>query len=154
MSLPLATSPHLVVTRHTSSQVGPTSHQTSRASMNSCNVSFLSSINQFHVFIWIMRSTITAPCRSHRNARIDAKAAPVPSSLPSFRYSPSKKDKHKGEAAIPPFVPSIMLAAVNAANAAAVAAANPWRSIEFPLALIADVSEPVSSTLPAGVATF
>ncbi len=47
-----------------------------------------------------------------------------------------------------------MLAAVNAANAAAVAAANPRRSIEFPLAPIADVSEPVSSTLPAGVATF
>jgi hypothetical protein len=50
--------------------------------------------------------------------------------------------------------PSIKLAAVNAANAAAVAAANPWRSIEFPLAPIVDVSEPVSSTLLAGVATF
>jgi hypothetical protein len=47
-----------------------------------------------------------------------------------------------------------MLGAVNAANAAAVAAANPQRSIEFLLAPILDVSEPVSSTLPAGVATF
>jgi hypothetical protein len=47
-----------------------------------------------------------------------------------------------------------MLAAVNAANAAAVAAANPRRSIKFPLALIADVLERVSSTLPAGIATF
>jgi hypothetical protein len=43
---------------------------------------------------------------------------------------------------------------VNAASPAAVTAANPWRSIEFSLAPIADVSEPVSSTLPAGVATF
>jgi hypothetical protein len=47
-----------------------------------------------------------------------------------------------------------MLAAVNAANTAAVTDANPWRSIKFPLAPIADVLEPVSSTLPAGVATF
>jgi hypothetical protein len=47
-----------------------------------------------------------------------------------------------------------MLAAVNAANAAAVTAANLQRSIKFPLAPIADVLEPVSSTLPAGVATF
>jgi hypothetical protein len=101
-----------------------------------------------------MRSTITAPRRSRRNAGIDAEAAPAPSSLPSRCYSPSKKDKHGGEAAIPPSVPSITLAAVNAANVAAVAAANPRRSIEFPLAPIADVSEPVSSTLPAGVATF
>jgi hypothetical protein len=101
-----------------------------------------------------MRSTITAPRRSRRNAGIDAKAAPAPSSLPSRRYSPSKKDKHGGEAAIPPSVPSITLAAVNAANAAAVAAANPWRSIKFLLTPIADVLEPVSSTLPAGIATF
>jgi hypothetical protein len=101
-----------------------------------------------------MRSTITAPRHSCQNAGIDAKAAPAPSSLPSRRYSPSKKDKHGGEATIPPSVPSITLAAVNAANATAVAAANPWRSIEFPLAPLADVSEPVSSTLPAGVATF
>jgi hypothetical protein len=98
-----------------------------------------------------MRSTIISPCRSHRNARIDAKAAPAPSSLPSQRYSPSKKDKHGGEAAIPPSVPSITLAAVNAANAAAVAAANPWRSIKFPLAPIIDVLELVSSTLPAAL---
>jgi hypothetical protein len=47
-----------------------------------------------------------------------------------------------------------MLAAVNAANAAAVAAANTWRSIKFPLALIADVSELVLSTFPAGVVSF
>jgi hypothetical protein len=122
--------------------------------MNSYNVSFLSSINQFHEFIWIMRSTITVPRRSRQNAGIDAKAAPAPSSLPSRCYSPSKTDTPGGEATIPPSVPSITLAAVNAANAAAVPAANPWRSIEFPLAPIADVSEPVSSTLPAGVATF
>jgi hypothetical protein len=101
-----------------------------------------------------MRSTITAPRRSRRITGIDAEAAPAPSSLPSQRYSPSKKDKHGGEAAIPPSVPSITLAAVNAANAAAVAAANPRRSIKFLLAPIADVSEPVSFTLPAGVATF
>ncbi len=50
-SLSLATSPLLVVTRHTSLPVGPTSRQTSTASINSCNVSFLSSINQFHEFI-------------------------------------------------------------------------------------------------------
>ncbi len=100
-----------------------------------------------------MRSTITAPRCSRQNAGIYAKAAPAPSSLPSWRYSPSKKDKHGGEVAIPPSIPSIMLAAVNAANPAAVAAAIPWRSIEFPLAPIAEVSEPVSSTLPAGVAT-
>jgi hypothetical protein len=101
-----------------------------------------------------MRSTITAPRRSRQNAGIDAKAAPAPSSLPSRRYSSRKKDKHGGEAAIPPSVPSIMLAAVNAANAAAAAAANPRRSIKFPLAPIVDVLEPVSSTLPAGIATF
>jgi hypothetical protein len=101
-----------------------------------------------------MRSTITAPCRSCQNAGIDAKAAPAPLSLPSRSYSPRKKDNHGGESAIPPSVPSIALAAVNAANAAAVAATNPWRSIKFPLVLIADISEPVSSTLPAGVATF
>jgi hypothetical protein len=102
-----------------------------------------------------MRSTITAPCCSRQNAGIDAKARPAPSSLPSRRYSSSKKDKQGGEAAIPPSVPSITLAAVNASsNAAAVAAAHPWRSIKFPLAPIADVSEPVSSTLPAGIATI
>ncbi len=32
--------------------------------------------------------------------------------------------------------------------------ANPQRSIKFSLAPIADVSKPVSSTLPAGIATF
>jgi hypothetical protein len=43
---------------------------------------------------------------------------------------------------------------VNAANPTAAAAANPCRSIEFPSALIADVSEPVSSTLPDGILAF
>ncbi len=101
-----------------------------------------------------MRSTITVPHRSHRNAARDAQAAPVPSSLPSLRYSPSKKDKHWGEATIAPSIPSITLAAVNADNATAVTAANPCKKIVCPLALIVDVSEPVSYALPAGVATF
>ncbi len=101
-----------------------------------------------------MRSTITVPHRSHRNAGRDAQAAPAPSSLPSQHYSPSNKDRHRGEAAIPPFIPSITVAAGNAANAAAVAVPNPCRSIKFPLAPIADVSELVSSTLPAGVLAF
>jgi hypothetical protein len=101
-----------------------------------------------------MRSTITVPCHSRRNAGRDAQAAPAPSSLPSQCYSPSKKDKHGGEAAIPPSVPSITLAAVNAANNAVVAATNPCRRIACSLALIADVLEPVSSTVPAGVAAF
>jgi hypothetical protein len=43
---------------------------------------------------------------------------------------------------------------MNAAKATAVTATNPRRSIKFPLALIADVSEPVSSTLPDGVLAF
>jgi hypothetical protein len=59
-----------------------------------------------------------------------------------------------GGAAIPPSVPSITLAAGNATNAAAVAAANPCGRIACPLAPIADALEPVLSTLPAGVATF
>ncbi len=101
-----------------------------------------------------MRSTITVPRRSRRNATRDSQKAPAPSSLPSGRYSPSKRYKHGGEAAIVPSVPSITLAAVNAANAAAVAAANPCRRIACPLAPIADVLEPVSSTLPTGVAAF
>ncbi len=53
-----------------------------------------------------------------------------------------------------PCIPSIVLAAVNAANAAAVAATNHCVSIEFPLAPIGDVLEPMSSTLPAEVAVF
>jgi hypothetical protein len=53
-----------------------------------------------------------------------------------------------------PSITFITLAAANAANAAAVTAANPFRRIACPLALTADVSEPVSNTLPAGVATF
>jgi hypothetical protein len=100
-----------------------------------------------------MRSTTTVPHRSHQNAGRDAQAAPAPSSLLSRRYSPSKKDRRGGEAALTPSVPSITVAAVNAANAA-VAATNPCGSIKFPSALIADVSEPVSSTLPAGVLAF
>jgi hypothetical protein len=59
-----------------------------------------------------------------------------------------------GEAAIPPAIPSITLADVNSTNAAAVAAANPCRRIACPLAPKVDVSELVSSTLPAGVAAF
>ncbi len=122
-----------------------------------------------------MRS-ITSPCRSCRNAG----QQPEPSSQPSRLKSPSKKDRHGGGAAIPPSVPSITLAAVNAAtvnaaNAAAVAAANPCIlfiaqaavkaaeaaavaaanhrvSIEFSFALLGGVLEPVSSTLPAGSA--
>jgi hypothetical protein len=101
-----------------------------------------------------MRSTITAPHHSHQNAGIDAKAAPVQSSLPSWHYSPRKKDNHGRGSTIPPPVPSITLAAVNTDNVAAVAATNPWRSIKFLLAPKMDVSEPVSSTLPADVATF
>jgi hypothetical protein len=101
-----------------------------------------------------MRSTITVPRRSRRNTARDAQAAHAPSSLPSQHYSPFQKDKHGGEAAIPPSVPSITLAAVNAANAAAVAATNPPRRIACPLAPIVDVLEPVSSTLPAGIAAF
>ncbi len=101
-----------------------------------------------------MRSTTNVPHRSRQNAARDAQAAPVPSSLPSRRYSPSKKDRRGREAAIPPSVPSITVAAVNAANATAVAATNPRRSINFLSALIADVSEPVSSTLPDGILAF
>jgi hypothetical protein len=102
-----------------------------------------------------MRSTTTVPCCSSRNAGRDAQAATAPSSLPSRRYSPSKKDRHVGEAAIPPSVPSITLADVNASDAAAaVASANPCRRIACPLSPIVNVSEPVSSTLPAGIAAF
>jgi hypothetical protein len=101
-----------------------------------------------------MRSTTTAPRRSCRNSGRDAQAAPAPSSLPSRSYSPSKKDRRGGEAAVPPSIPSITVAAVNAANATAAAAANPCRSIEFPSAPIANVSEPVSSTLLDGVLAF
>jgi hypothetical protein len=124
-----------------------------------------------------MRS-ITSPCRS----RCNAGQQPDPSSHPSWRTTPSKKDRHGGGAAIPPSIPSITLAAAkaaaaNAANAAAVAAANPCipfiaqaavraaeaaavaaanhcTSIKFSFALLGDVLEPVSSTLPAGAATF
>jgi hypothetical protein len=119
-----------------------------------------------------MRS-ITSPRRSRRNAA----RQPEPSSLPSRRNIPSKKDRHGGGAAILPSVPSITLATVNAANAAAVAAANPCIpsialaavksakaaavaadnhhvSIKFSFAPLGDVSEPVSSSLPAGAAAF
>jgi hypothetical protein len=101
-----------------------------------------------------MRSTTTIPCRSRRNAGRDAQAAPAPSSLPSRCNSPSKKYRRGGVATVPPSIPSITVAAVNAANATAVAAANSRRSMEFPSALIADVSEPVSSTLPDGALAF
>ncbi len=101
-----------------------------------------------------MRSTNTISRRSRQNAERDAQAAPALSSLPSRRCSPSKKIRHRGEAAIPPSVPSITVLAVNAANATAVAAANPCGSIKFPSASIADVSEPVSSTLSDGILAF
>jgi hypothetical protein len=91
------------------------------------------------------------PHHSHQTAGRDAQAASAPSSLPSRCYCPSKKNRHGREAAIPPSILSITVAAVNTANAAAVAVANLCRSIKFPLALVADVSEPVSSTLPAGI---
>jgi hypothetical protein len=118
-----------------------------------------------------MRS-ITSPRRSRGNAG----QQPEPSCLPSQRNIPSKKDRHGGGATIPPSVPSITLAA-KAANAAAVAAANPCIpsialaavksakaaavaaanhcvSIKFSFAPLGDVLEPVSSTLPAGAAAF
>jgi hypothetical protein len=114
---------------------------------------------------------------SFRRSRRNAGQQPEPSSLPSQRNIPSKKDRHRGGAAIPPSVPSITLATVNAANAAAVAAANPCISsialadvksakaaavaatnhrvsIEFFFTPLGDVLEPVSSTLPAGAAAF
>jgi hypothetical protein len=124
-----------------------------------------------------MRS-ITSPRRSRRNAG----QQPEPASQPSRQKTPSKKDRHGGGAAIPPSILSITLAAANAAaanaaNAAAVAAADPCipfiaqaavkaaeaadvaaanhcMSIEISFALLGDVSEPVSSTLPAGAAAF
>jgi hypothetical protein len=101
-----------------------------------------------------MRPTTTIPRRSHRNAGRDAQAAPAPSSLPSRCYSPSKKVRRRGEATVPPFIPSITVLAVNAANATAVAATNLHGSIKFTSAPIADVSEPVSSTLPDGILAF
>jgi hypothetical protein len=101
-----------------------------------------------------MKSTNTLPCRSRRNSAKDAQAVAAPSSLPSQRYSPSKKDNQRGKAAITPSVPSITLAAVNAADAAAVAAANPHRDLACPLAPTADVLVLVSSTLPASIAVF
>jgi hypothetical protein len=101
---------------------------------------------------------------------------------PAGEKPPARRTGTGGGAAIPPSVPSITLAAANAAaanaaNAAAVAAANPCIpfiaqaavkaaeaaavaaanycvSIEFSFALLGDVLEPVSSTLPAGAATF
>jgi hypothetical protein len=122
-----------------------------------------------------MRS-ITSPRRSCRNAG----QQPGPSSQPSRQKNPSKKDRHRGGATIPPSVPSITLAtanaaaanaayaaavaaantcipfiaqaAVKAAEAAAVAAANHRVSIKFSLAPLRDVLEPVSSTLTAGSA--
>jgi hypothetical protein len=122
-----------------------------------------------------MRS-ITSPRHSCRNAG----QQPEPLSQPSRQKNPSKKDRHGGGAAIPSSVPSITLAAANAAaanaaNPAAVAAANPCipfiaqaavkaaeaaavaaanhrASIEFSLAPLGNVLEPVSSTLPAGSA--
>ncbi len=66
MQLPLATAPHHVTMHHTS-RGGCTSPQTSSTSLNSSNMSFLSSINHFIEFIWIIKSAIAVPRRSHRN---------------------------------------------------------------------------------------
>jgi hypothetical protein len=124
-----------------------------------------------------MRS-ITSPRRSRRNAG----QQPEPSLQPSRQTNPCKKDRHGRGAAIPLSIPSIILAIANAAaanptNAAAVAAANPripfiaqaavkaaeaaavaaanhCASIEFSFAPLGNVLEPVSSTLPAGAAAF
>jgi hypothetical protein len=124
-----------------------------------------------------MRSITSPRCSCH-----NAGQQPDPSSHPSQQTTPSKKDRHGGGAAIPPSVPSITLAAAkaaaaNAANATAAAAANPCipfiaqaavraaeaaavtaanhcASIEFSFALLGDVSEPVSSTLPSGAAAY
>ncbi len=101
-----------------------------------------------------MKSTNTLPCRHRRNMAKDSQTAPVPSSLPSRHCSPSKKDEQGGKATITPSVPFITLAVVNAANAAAVTAANPCRKPACSLAPTADVSAPVSSILPAGIAAF
>jgi hypothetical protein len=101
-----------------------------------------------------MKSTNTPPHRSHRNTAKDAQAAPAPTSQPSRCCSPCKKDKQGGKATITTSVPSNILATVNAANAAAVAATNPFSKLACPLAPTADVSALVSSTLPAGVAAF
>ncbi len=101
-----------------------------------------------------MKSTNTLSRCSCRNVAKDSQAAPAPSSLPSQRCSSSKKDEQGGKAAITPSVPSIALAAVNAANAAAVTAANPCRKPACSLAPTADVSVPVSSILPAGITAF
>jgi hypothetical protein len=101
-----------------------------------------------------MKSTNTLPRRSHRNMAKDAQAAPSPSSLPSQHCSPSKKEEQGGNAALTPSFPSITLAAVNAANAAAVTAANPHRKFTCPLAPTVDISALVSSTLPASVAAI
>jgi hypothetical protein len=57
-------------------------------------------------------------------------------------------------AAANPCIPSIALVAVKSAKAAAVAAANHCVSIKFSFASLGDVLEPVSSTLPAGAAAF
>jgi hypothetical protein len=53
-----------------------------------------------------------------------------------------------------PCIPSIALAAVKSTKAAAVAAANHRVSIKFSFAPFGDVLEQVSSTLPAGAAAF
>jgi hypothetical protein len=51
-----------------------------------------------------------------------------------------------------PCIPFIVQAVLKAAKATAVAAANHCASIKFSLAPLGDVLEPVSSTLPAGSA--
>jgi hypothetical protein len=70
------------------------------------------------------------PCRSIRNVAKDAQAAQGHSQSPllSWHRSPCKQDKKGGKAALAPAVSSITFAAVDAANAAAVAATNPHRN--------------------------
>ncbi len=101
-----------------------------------------------------MKSTTRLPHCSRRKAARDAQAAPMQSPLPSRHCSPSKQDRKGGEAALTPAVPFITFAAVNAANAVAVAAANPCRNPAAPSAPAVDAEAPVHSTLPASIATF
>jgi hypothetical protein len=103
-----------------------------------------------------MKSTTMLPCCSRRKVAKDAQAAPVQSPLPSRHCSSSKQDKKGGKAALTPAIPSITLAAVNAANATAVAIANPCRNPTTPSPSAADAEAMVHcthSTLPASVAT-
>ncbi len=95
-----------------------------------------------------MTSTPVLPCRSHRNEAKDAQAAQghMQSPLSSWRRSPSKQDKKGGKAALTPAVPSITFAAVDADNAAAVAATYPHRNPFAPSAPAVHAAVPVHCT--------